>query len=93
MRRPSKSLKLVPNTERLKLLKDKNFIITDKSKPFFAAMLARITYIVQPELDEDDAADIIEEFLKTEKLNVKSIHRLALMLRTTGYNQDVDTLH
>lgn len=66
---------------------------TDRNREFFAKILARYSMIIQPELDEDEVADLVSYYLTTNNLCVTNIHELAEYVKVTMYNPDRDILN
>lgn len=81
------------NSERLRKFQNRSLPLRSKDKELFSALIARLCVIVNSEIDEDETGEIIDDFIKDEKINVESVHRLALLIRTTRLNESVSTVH
>jgi hypothetical protein len=60
---------------------------------FFSKLLARYSLIIQPELDEEEVAEIIRKYLNERPLDVHNIHELSSIIKATMYNSNRDVVH
>lgn len=63
-------------------------------KELAAEILARMLFVVNPAIDEDQAREIIEEYLEGGGLTIPGAAQLALIIRhDTIFNPERDTVH
>lgn len=66
----------------------------DHEREFAAEVLARMLFIINPEVDEAQAREIIEEYLEGGGLTIQGAAQLALIIRhDTIFNPERDTVH
>lgn len=80
------------NMEKLKKFDKVDMIFRGKQAAVMACLLARFAYMMNQEIDEDEAAEIIEEFFERESLDVHNVHDLAIMVKSTAYNPKRDRI-
>lgn len=86
-------LGLVNNVHKLKPFENDRLPLKRYEKDFFAAMLARYTYLINSQIDEDEATEIIFDFIKEQDLDVHNVHQLGLLVRTAMFDPKKDTVH
>lgn len=58
---------------------------------FFSVLLARYSQMIQPEVDENELADLIIDYLRYKGITVASMHRLAEIVQATRFKPGEDT--
>ena len=81
------------NSERLSKFRKKSLKVKAKDVEFMSSLLARLCTMVNLEIDEDEACEILDEFLKENELNVETIHLLGRLIGATKLNEEIHTVH
>ena len=58
-----------------------------------ATVLAKFAVLLDPHIDQDEAQDILLEWLDTANLDVINVVDVVALLRCTIYNSKFDTMH
>lgn len=69
------------------------WIITPDETEQASIVLAKFAVLLEPNIDQDEAQDIILAWLDETDLNVVNVIDLVSMLRCTIYNSKFDTMH
>lgn len=70
-----------------------SWTIDDKDIPVAATVLAKFACLINPNIDEYEAYEITEDFMKEVDLNVVNVVDLVAMLKCTIYNEKFDKMH
>ena len=81
------------NPDKLKKFEDVEIKFEGEQAAVMGSILARFAYMMNAELDEDEASDIIEEFLEKNSLDVRNVHELAMMVKSTAFDGRKDKVH
>lgn len=79
-------LGLIQNLHKLQKFDEVELKLQRYEKDFFSHLLARFAYLMNPQVDEDEAVDIIRDFIREENLNVHNVHQLGMLVRTTIFD-------
>ena len=86
-------LGMMLNLDKLKRFDGVDMLFRDKQASMMACLLARFAYMMNQDIDEDESAEIIEDFFKINSLDIHNIHDLAAMVKSTAFDPRRDQVH
>lgn len=81
--------------EKLKKFEEVELRFQDdhRNREFFSKLIGRYSLMIQPELDEDEVADLIEHYLRKNSLCIHTVHEIGQMIQSTMYRPKKDLLN
>jgi len=86
-------LGIIPDLEEIKKYEDINLVLTKQERDLLAIIMARFAYMLNSSIDEWESREYIKQCLEEEKLNIISIHQIAMLVNSTIFDPDRDVDH
>lgn len=86
-------LGLIANLHELQDYEEAKLSLTRRERELASVLLARYAFMLNSQVDEMESREIIKEFLDDEDLTVHNIHHLSILVKSTIFDKERNTIH